>query len=256
MTYWPGGFYHNQTLSLLVHAHSKVGKTWLGSTAPSPKLILDAEAGTQWIPGEKIYWDPLFEPPPILGQGRPAPGAEPVYIEWDTCIVRMRDWAAVQSVYQWLMIGNHVFRSVVIDSISEIQKRAKDNLVGIGQMKQQDWGDLLTHMETLIRQYRDLTTHPTKPIQCVCVIAFTRELNGRHVPYVQGQLAVTMPYFLDVIGYLYVQPLEDGTRMRRLLVAPDPAFEAGERVGGRLGDVVDNPDLTVMLHQVYGVPLG
>lgn len=251
MTDW-NGFAINQTLSVLVHAHSKVGKTWFGASTPAPRLILDAEGGTNWIPGTKVYWDPMVEPPPVTGAGRPAPGADPVWVEWDTCITMVREQRTVATAYQWLVLGQHMFRSVTLDSVSEIQKRAKDEIGGAQtQWDQQKWGLLLAQMEELVRNMRDLTTHPTNPVQAVVIVAFTRQVDGRHVPYVQGALGTSMPYFLDVIGYLFPQRLEDGSVMRRLLVSPDPMFEAGERVGGRLPPVVDNPNVEQMLHTVY-----
>lgn len=228
----------DHTLSLLVHGESKTGKSWLGDTTPAPRLILDAEGGTNWTPSPKIKWDPLHDPPPALG-------------DWETCVVTVRDFATVQRVYQWLNVGEHPFKSLVVDSISEIQKRCKDSIVGVNPMQIQNWGELLTHMESLIRDMRDLTMHPTHPLQCVMIIAFTRESAGKMRPYVQGQLAITLPYFLDVIGYLFVQQLDDGTKIRRLLVSSHDRYEAGERVGGRLGAVVDNPNVVKMIEQVY-----
>lgn len=37
------------TLSMLVHANSKIGKTTLAATAPLPLVVLDAEGGWKWI---------------------------------------------------------------------------------------------------------------------------------------------------------------------------------------------------------------
>lgn len=224
---------------MLVHGESKVGKSWFGATTPAPRLILDAEGGQRWTPGGKTYWDPIYPPPEPDGT-------------WDTCIVTVRQYDDIGRVYQWLATGQHQFKSVTIDSISEIQKRAKDQIGGMYALNQQQWGELLTHMERLIRDFRDLTMHPTHPLEAVILIAFTREgAGGKFRPYVQGQLAVTMPYFIDIIGYLYTQPLEDGTVVRRLLVQPHPQFEAGERVGGKLGAVVDDPNVEQMIERVY-----
>lgn len=234
-----------QTFSLLVHGESKVGKTWLGDTTPAPRLILDAEGGIKWTTSSKIWWDPMTQAPPEVGT--PGHNGQP----WETCVVTVRDFETVSRTYQWLASGQHPFRSLTLDSISEIQKRCKDAIAGLEQLDQRMWGALLANMEKLVRDMRDLTMHPTRPLQAVVLIAMTRQVDGKFRPYVQGQLGVTMPYFLDVIGYLFVETLEDGRQMRRLLVSPNPNYEAGERVGGRLGLVVDEPDVTKMIATVY-----
>lgn len=240
-----------ETLSLLVHADAKVGKSTLGATAPVPMLILDAEGSTKFLPIRKVEWSPQQGPPPTWDG------------TWDACIVIVREYETMQLAYQWLVYGQHNFRSVVLDSISEVQRRLKNALVGTAAMQMQNWGDLLVKMDALIRGFRDLTQHPTNPIQVAVFIAETRETLGKWKPYLQGQIAVMLPYWVDVVGYLYAQPWFDGTgqplldefgqqRLRRhLLVAPHPQFEAGERVQGRLRHVVDDPNITNILLQVY-----
>lgn len=236
-----------RSLSLLVHGASKAGKTWLGDTSPAPRLILDAEGGNRFTPSRKVYWDPAVSGPPA------ADGT------WETCIVYVRDFSTIQNAYQWLAAGQHQFRSVVVDSISEVQQRCVDSLVGTDPMKMQNWGDLLRQMSDLVRKMRDLTIHPTNPLEAVVIIAMTRSNNDRHVPYVQGQLAVTLPYYIDVTGYFFTEQGEQGL-VRKLLVAPHPQFEAGDRTG-RLGDlnefgqltgVITSPNIEQMLTQIYG----
>lgn len=220
----------------LVHGESKSGKTWLGASGAAPVLILDAEGGTRFLPYQIVQWDGMSEPP--------APG------DWQVCIVPVRSYATMQSVYQWLNSGRHPFNTVVIDSLSEVQQRCIDGLAGQSQMTQQGWGDLLRQMSALVRSFRDLVTHPTRPISAVVLIAMTREINGRRVPYVQGQLAVTLPYYIDVVGYYYTHVDEQGILGRRLWVSPNSLFDAGDRTGA-LGDVVDNPTITSMLNTIY-----
>lgn len=229
-----------QSLSLLVHGASKVGKSWLGDTTPAPRLILDAEGGSRFTPSRKKVWNPLTEAVPVPDG------------TWDSCIVYVHDYQTVLRAYQWLASGQHPFESVVVDSISEVQQRCVDSIAGVDPMKTQDWGTLFRQVATLVRQFRDLVTHPTKPLRAVVLIAMTKDVNGKWRAHVQGQLATTLPYYLDVIGYLFVHKFEDGTEMRRLLVSPHELYEAGERVGGRLGTVVDNPNVTSMLNTIFG----
>lgn len=247
-----------QTLSLLVHANAKVGKTTLATTAPLPILALDAEGGWKFAldsqPIRAMYgrslrrvdWNPMADKPPEYDG------------TWDICVVTVRAWETVQRTYDWLSQAPHDFTSVVIDSISELQRRCKSNLVGTEQMKMQDWGSLLSRMDNAIRGFRDLTMHEQFPVRCVVFVAETRLKDGKYKPYMQGQIEVSLPYWMDVVGYLYVEATTDvngqatGATQRRLLVSPhDPQFEAGERVQGRLGAVVSDPNLTAMLNKVY-----
>lgn len=220
----------------LVHGESKVGKTWMGASGPRPVLILDAEGGTRFLPYKTVQWDGMSEPPT---QG-----------DWEVCIVPVRSYATMQSVYQWLNAGKHPFKTVVIDSLSEVQQRCIDGLAGQQQMSQQMWGDLLRQMSALVRAFRDLVTHPSSPLSAVVLIAMSRETNGKRVPYVQGQLAVTLPYYIDVVGYYFTHVDESGVLMRRLWVTPHPLFDAGDRTGA-LGEVVDNPTITQMLSIIH-----
>ena len=67
-----------------------------------------------------------------------------------------------------------------------------------------------------------------------------------------------MPYFLDVIGYLYVDHIPNAdptlppTTVRRLLTSNSDMFEAGERVQGRLPGIIDQPNISTMLDYIYG----
>lgn len=249
-----------RTLSMLVHAHSKTGKTTLSATAPKPIAYADAEGGSKFLPGSEalarklgrplvmIEWD-VMQPPPVWDG------------TWDIAVVRVSDWGTVQRMYQWLQTGQHTFQTVVIDSISEIQRRAKSQLVGTEQMKIQDWGQLLTIMDSVIRGFRDFTNDPRNPIRCSVFIAESRQdQKGKTVPYMQGQIAVSLPYWMDVVGYLYVDQAQGtdpstgqpvAVPVRRLLVAQHPQYEAGERVQGLVGPVIDDPDISVILDKVY-----
>lgn len=226
-------------LTVLVHAESGMGKSWLGDTAPAPRLILDAEGGSRFTPSQpKVMWNPMEGPPPQ--------GAE-------TVIVLVRDFAMMQTVFQWLNSGQHDFRSVVLDSVTELQKRCLDAISGVNQASQQDWGELLRQMEKLVRDFRDLTMHPVRPLESVVLITTTRmDDSGMYRPHVLGQLGLTMPYFLDVVGFLQVNQSEEGVLYRRLITQPIPGFVAKDRTN-RLGAFVDNPNIEQMIAQVYGL---
>lgn len=239
-------------LSLLIHGDSKVGKSTLTSTAPLPLLVLDAEGSWKFIrqvgfksgiPLRKVTWDPAYPPPRHDGS-------------WDVCYVSVTDWTSIQRVYQWLTTTPHDFVSIVLDSITELQRRLKTNISGDGVLKGYDgWGALLVRMDGLIRGMRDLTIAPG-PVRCVVFVAETREVNGKYKPYMQGQIAVSLPYWVDVCGYIYQTREADGdgnmtVKVVNLFVGTHPQFESGERVQGLLPDNIVSPNVSSIMDTVY-----
>jgi hypothetical protein len=244
----------DDVISTLIHAGSKVGKSTLSSTAPFPHCVFDAEGGWKFIktkgfnstiPLRKIQWNPLTELPP-RNDGT-----------WDVAVVTVRDWATLDQGYRLLTQAEHDFRSITLDSITEIQRRLKTNINAEGILKGYDqWGTLLVRMDGLIRGFRDLTLLPG-PVQCVTFIAETRMENGKWRPYMQGQISVSLPYWVDICGYMYTSHEADAAGqltvpVKRLLISDQDAYEAGERVQGRLGGDVRNPNIEDMMNTVFG----
>jgi hypothetical protein len=88
----------------------------------------------------------------------------------------------------------------------------------------------------------------------------SRGQDNRMHPYLQGQLKVQAPYFYDVLGYISNEtiPNPDPTQLpykaRRMYVERTDEVEAGERVQGRLGAIVEQENLGVerMLDMIFG----
>jgi len=239
----------DRSLTIMVYGESKVGKSSFAVTAPYPRLMLDVEGGHRFLPVTIKYWDPMTEEPPV------ADGT------WDTVVVQVREYDVVMKTFQWLQSGKHQFKSLIIDSISELQVKCMDNIAGTEQMKMQQWGELLRHMGALLRDLRDLTMHPTQPLEAVVLTAMARKgQDGVFRPYLQGQLAIQAPYFYDILGAITVEtepnpdPMQAPLKVRRMYVERTPEWEAGERVQGRLGKIVQQGDLGVerMLDMVFG----
>lgn len=224
-------------LSILLHGDAGVGKSWLAGTAPAPLLVLDAEGRGRYLPrGPKIEWDPLREEPPAAG-------------DWNICVVNVANFDILGRVFQWLQSGQHCFRSVALDSLMEIQKRYIDQLVGMEQLQTQHWGDVLRHLESLVRNYRDLVLTPSNTVDCVVFTVGTKvNDNGRYEPLLQGSLRQTLPYYMDAVGYLYVTQDVDGSLQRNLLVQPTQTIVAKDGTGRLGGPVIVKPDLTEMFN--------
>jgi hypothetical protein len=227
-------------LDILVWGPSKVGKTTLADTAPAPRLFLDVEMKSRFTASRKVAWDPKQYAPPT------ADGS------WDTATVYVRDYSTLEKAYEWLNSGQHPFKSVALDSITEIQQRAIDDLVGADQMKMQDWGTLLRKVSLTIRNFRDLTAHPTNPLDAVVMTAMAKKDEDGWRPLVQGSLSHTLPYLISCCAYYDFAPDENGVKVRRLFVDPIDGYVTGENLGGRLGSYIDNPNVTEMLKRLRG----
>lgn len=235
----------SRSLSILVHGPAKAGKSTVAATCPPYRLFLDVEGGTKFLNVEGRKWNPQLEAPP-----------EPDGT-WDTAIVTVTSYDDAIAAYNWLQSGKHPFRSVVVDSISELQQRLVEKISGRAATAQNQWGDVLRQFMGLMRDLRDLTEHPTKPLEAVVLVAMTKMGgDGIYHPWLQGQAATILPYLVDVCGAMYVQSYDDGAgglaRVHRLLIGQNMVYETGERAGGRLPGYIDNPDVAKMLDMVFG----
>lgn len=242
-----------RVLSALIHADAKQGKSTLTSTVPLPALILDAEGSWNFIdevgfksgvPLRKRTWRPEQEVMPEFDG------------TWDILHVKVTSWNVMQICYQMLTQQEHGFVSLVLDSITEVQRRCKSNIRGgTEQMQQQQWGQLLDRMDGLIRGYRDLTLLDNS-VRCVVFIAETKMLDGKWRPFMQGQIRDTLPYMVDICGYLFTEHTLDAAgvatgKEKKLLIGKHPQYEAGERVAGRLPDIIANPNISDMMNTIY-----
>lgn len=240
-----------RSMSVLVHGEAKSGKSTFAVTAPAPRLLFDVESAARFLSARKIilpkHWNPQTEAPP-------QPDGT-----WDTVIVNTKTWADVSQGFKWLESGEHSFASVIIDSVTELQVRFIENLVGRAQLTQQQWGDAFRVVSGLVRDLRDLTEPDSgiRPIEAVVFTAMTREYNGTYKAYVAGQLVTMLPYLVDLVGYIWSETvINDLTgepyKVNRLLTNRTAQFEAGERLGGALADVIDYPNIVTMLDTVFG----
>lgn len=229
-------------LIILVHAYSKVGKTWLGMTAPGPRLYLDAEARTEYAPTNKVGWDGLSDPSLL----EPDPD--------DTVLVSIRSWGQMESVASWIQSGRHPFMSVVIDSLTEVQKQLIIGTAGGDRNpKIDEWGIILRKGEGMCRFYRDTLRETGQPLQMVVMLAGTEDLPAgegsvRRVPYLQGALQKSISYPFDVVGYMYGTNI-GGKPGRALRVGPLEGFECGDGTNlltEHYGPTINNPNLSEM----------
>ncbi len=241
------------SISILIYGEPGSGKSWLGQTGPRPTLTLDAEGGSRYARrhGKKvrrIAWDPESNPPP-KDDGT-----------WDNCVVYVRSFDTMRQVFKWLNENEHPFKTLVLDSLTEIQQRCKDSLLSqddrtsedgvMTHMSERQWGLLLDAMKNLVRSMRDLTFHPGYPLDAVVILALAIKKEGQLKPAVQGALGTHMPGYLDVEGFLGTVETETGKMKRKLRIQPNEAVEAKDRtfvLTEHYGRILTDPDIEEMI---------
>lgn len=225
-------------INAVIYGPNMVGKTWLACTVPGPRLFLDVEGKTRFLRTRRVEWDPNGPPPADDGS-------------WDTCVIPVRSHKSVQLAMEWLVSGKHPFRSVVLDSASDMQQRLIHGLFGTAPLQKQDWGTVLRETQKLFSDMRDLTRHPSKPLDAVILTARVMHVGdeGRQIPFMQGKMAEVLPHMMDLCAYLNVATVE-GRETRRLLTTSHPNYATGQSLGGALPPVIADPDLSVMLELV------
>lgn len=223
----------DESLSILAYGPSGSGKTTLSYTGPKPELVIDAETASRFIPkSKKIIWDPMKDAPPRYDG------------TWEFCVVKMKDWKTAQKTLEYLRSNNHDFKTVSVDSVSEVLVKAKESITK-DKFKIQHWGELGQNMGQFLRQLRDVTADEKSPIQILYIIAAAKEYvegtedNPEHVwrPLLEGSTKDVITYLYDMVAFITLQdvpvdPSNPGKGKRKsqtFFTGSDPKISAKSR---------------------------
>lgn len=219
-------------LNFMVYGDSGAGKTMLAGTSAyvkelSPVLFIDVEGGTLTL----SQFDQTA----------------------DIDVVRADKWETMQKVYDELYRGRHPYKTVVIDSLTEMQKLAMSSQLGAGSQLDpggntaefKDWYINTEQMRRLVRAFRDLsmntiftalaqaTPHPRKPNIELVKPDFTKKLANE------------IPAFFDILFYMYVKTVPQGPNVRLLQTDKTDTVVAKCRVAG-VPENLQNPNMDIL----------
>lgn len=224
-----------QTFNLLVYGDSGVGKTVLAGSASMveemcPVLLLDVEGGTMSL--KNTYPD--------------------------VDVVRIESWRDMQSVYDPLYDRELPYRTVILDSLTEMQKLSMNTIMrellnndpsrdpDVPGMR--EWGKSTEQIRRLVRGFRDL---PTNTIVTALAKQDKDQRTGltKIQPSLPGKLAAEIPGFLDIVAYYYIKVRNDDIK-RLLLTQPTETQVAKDRTG-QLPMVVEEPTMRIFADCIF-----
>lgn len=192
------------SLSILYYGPAGSGKTTLGLTAPSPILMFDAETASRFIDRKrKVTWRP------DRGEALPE-----LTGDQDVVVVRIKDLRTLEAAMDVLRTNRHPFRSIIFDSISEIEDQIKKS-INEDQFRIQDWGELSRKMGNLLRELRDITGDDESPIQIMGAIAMADHRPAAEDqpeswgPLLGGAARKVAPYLFDITALVRLESVPE-----------------------------------------------
>jgi hypothetical protein len=169
----------------------------------------------------------------------------------------------MQNVYSTLYDGDHPFKTIVLDSLTEIQKFNMYEIMGkvIEEHEERDrdvpsmreWGKNLEQIRRLVRGFRDLEMHT---IFTALARNDKNERTGQVTtkPSLSGKMADEVAAFLDIVCYYYVKQIgPDGeAEFKRLLLTQKTDSQIAKDRSGRLPMVMEYPTMRGIFDLVIG----
>jgi hypothetical protein len=228
-----------KTINVLVYGDSGVGKTVFAGSSQlvpemTPVLLIDIEGG--------------------------ALSLTHTYPEVD--VVRVQTWDEMQGLYNELHAERHKYKTVILDSLTEIQKFSMYNIMkevvddnperdpDIAGMR--EWGKNIEQMRRYVRAFRDL------PINTIFTALAREDKDNRgqitKKPSLSGKLAGEVAAFLDIVLYYYVKNVKQGdevVRQRLMLTSATDTTTAKDRTG-KLPLILESPTMSDIYSAVIG----
>ncbi len=224
-------------VKICVHAGSGMGKTVLMATLPAP-ILISAESGLLSLRKPNLER--------IFGVGHTA-------IEYDVKVIKVSDVTDLTAAHQWCLANAWTagFRSVGVDSISEIMEVILANAKKGHKDPRKAYGDLMDEGIDIVRKFRDL------PGLNVCVAAKMEatkdEVSGvtKYGPGAPGsKVGPALPYFFDEVFALRMNKDVNGNDFRYLQTQPDIQYEAKDRSG--MLAPMEYPHLGAVIGKILG----
>lgn len=222
-------------INMLIYGDSGVGKTLLTGTAwdvpeMRPVLVIDVEGGTFT----------LRERYPMVD------------------VVRVDSWSDMQKVYDALYRGEGDYKTVVLDSLSEIQKFSMTTIMKTVKKEDpgrdeevpgiREWGKNLWQVRAVVRGFRDLPMN----VLFTCLADHARDPRlglDKSSLGLQGRSKNEVPGFVDFVVYLYMKFHDEENK--RFLLTQQTEKELAKDRSNKLPTVIENPTMQTLHNYIF-----
>lgn len=229
-------------LNILIYGDPGIGKTRLAGSASlvpemSPVLVIDVEGGTLSLADDYPTVD----------------------------VVRVTSWDDMNNVYSALYDNPNLYKTVILDSITEMQKFSMDEIMRDAVKKNperdpevpgmREWGINGEQIRLLVRAFRDLKMNV---ILTALVMEDKDERTGitRTKPSLTGKLKNEVAGFMDIVSYMYKKKVKvEGSTDRYLgtfLLSEGTDQQVAKDRSGKLPPVMEDPSMLAIYNKING----
>jgi phage nucleotide-binding protein len=219
--------------NLMVYGNPGVGKTVLAATASqvpemSPVLFVDVEGGTLSVASMGLDCD----------------------------VARVTKWRDMQKIYEDLYDRKTRYKTVVIDSLTEVQKFSMLGIMQDPERQDKDpdvatlreWGKNIEQTRKFVRGFRDL---PINTIFTALSMTDQDNKGQKHTkPSLSGKLSNEVAGFLDIVVYMYKKNVDD--EIRRCLLTSETDDTVAKDRSDSLPLVVVDPTMATLYDLISG----
>jgi len=209
-----------KTINLLVYGQSGVGKTVFCSTAPSP-LFLDAEGGL-------------------------------LSIQHSVDFIKIDSLMGLWEAYKFLKEEKHNYKTVILDSLTEIVKYLLDSIVQERNVELptiREWGILSDKVRKIVRLFRDLPMN----LIVTCLTSEQKDEDTGRIcinPAVFGKLEKELPAYFDIVLYMYAIKDPKSSEVKRSLLTESTEKYVAKDRSNKL-DRVEVPNFQTIYNKIF-----
>lgn len=220
-----------------------------------------------------VYGDPGVGKTRLMSTAQDHEGTAPIlFLDIDGGVTTLRkrpdiDVRSIRSIQDITDIYNEVvkdtsgyYRSIVIDSLTELQKLDMTTVMRSAPAvqrgdqdpdvpSQREWGKSSERIRRIVRAYRDLPMNTLFTAHAYQVTDKDGNLVGIY-PSLPGKLRIEISGFLDIVGYMFVD-LKGTETIRKLQFAKTKRVIAKDRTDS-LGDLVEAPGIPLLWEKIHG----